>query len=40
MLYQSWLGKTYGEMAEAEASGYGNNYIKEVGSELWQARIN
>ncbi|WP_442949018.1 AAA-like domain-containing protein [Nostoc sp.] len=34
VLYQSWLGKTYGEMAEA--SGYGNNYIKEVGSELWQ----
>ncbi|WP_257236446.1 AAA-like domain-containing protein [Nostoc sp. 'Peltigera malacea cyanobiont' DB3992] len=34
MLYQSWLGKTYGEMAEV--SGYGNNYIKEVGSELWQ----
>ncbi|MEH2125732.1 AAA-like domain-containing protein [Nostoc sp.] len=34
VLYQSWLGKTYGEMAEV--SGYGNNYIKEVGSELWQ----
>ncbi|WP_366931627.1 AAA-like domain-containing protein [Nostoc sp. NOS(2021)] len=34
VLSQSWLGKTYGEMAEA--SGYGNNYIKEVGSELWQ----
>ncbi|MFN6483655.1 MULTISPECIES: AAA-like domain-containing protein [unclassified Nostoc] len=34
VLYQSWLGKTYGEMAET--SGYGNNYIKEIGSELWQ----
>ncbi|MCC5614655.1 AAA-like domain-containing protein [Nostoc sp. CHAB 5836] len=34
VLSQSWLGKTYGEMAKA--SGYGNNYIKEVGSELWQ----
>jgi hypothetical protein len=34
VLYQSWLGKTYGEMAEV--SGYGNNYIKEIGSELWQ----
>ncbi|MEH2236757.1 AAA-like domain-containing protein [Nostoc sp.] len=34
VLSQSWLGKTYGEMAEA--SGYRNNYIKEVGSELWQ----
>ncbi|WP_347242208.1 AAA-like domain-containing protein [Nostoc sp. FACHB-892] len=31
---QSWLGKTYDEMAEV--SGYRNNYIKEVGSELWQ----
>ncbi|WP_375473003.1 AAA-like domain-containing protein [uncultured Nostoc sp.] len=34
VLYQSCLGKTYGEIAEA--SGYGNNYIKEIGSELWQ----
>jgi AAA-like domain len=34
VLYQSWLGKTYVEMAEA--SGYGNHYIKEVGSQLWQ----
>ncbi|MEH2351256.1 MAG: AAA-like domain-containing protein [Nostoc sp.] len=34
VLYQSWLGKTYGEMAQE--SGYRNNYIKEVGSELWQ----
>jgi hypothetical protein len=31
---QSWLGKTYGEMAQE--SGYRDNYIKEVGSELWQ----
>ncbi|MEH2150652.1 AAA-like domain-containing protein [Nostoc sp.] len=34
VLNQSWLGKTYSEMAEG--SGYCNNYIKEVGSELWQ----
>ncbi|MEH2135384.1 MAG: AAA-like domain-containing protein [Nostoc sp.] len=34
VLYQSWLGKTYGEMAQE--SGYRDNYIKEVGSELWQ----
>ncbi|MEH2394225.1 MAG: AAA-like domain-containing protein [Nostoc sp.] len=34
VLSQSWLGKSYSEMAEA--SGYCNNYIKEVGSELWQ----
>ncbi|MEH2120423.1 MAG: AAA-like domain-containing protein [Nostoc sp.] len=34
VLSQSWLGKSYSEMAEA--SGYRNNYIKEVGSELWQ----
>nr|WP_242054856.1 AAA-like domain-containing protein [Nostoc flagelliforme] len=34
VLNQSWLGKTYSEMAEE--SGYGNNYIKEIGSELWQ----
>ncbi|WP_442947547.1 AAA-like domain-containing protein [Nostoc sp.] len=34
VLSQSWLGKSYNEMAEA--SGYRNNYIKEVGSELWQ----
>lgn len=34
MFSQSWLGKTYDEMAEV--SGYRNNYIKEVGSELWQ----
>ncbi len=34
VLSQSWLGKTYDEMAEE--SGYRNNYIKEVGSELWQ----
>ncbi len=34
VLYQSWLGKTYGEMAKV--SGYDNDYIKEVGSQLWQ----
>nr|MDZ8036972.1 AAA-like domain-containing protein [Nostoc sp. CreGUA01] len=34
MLYQSWLGKTYDEMAEG--TGYGSNYIKQVGSQLWQ----
>ncbi|WP_225225635.1 AAA-like domain-containing protein [Komarekiella delphini-convector] len=34
VLYQSWLGKTYAEMARA--SGYGNDYIKEVSSQLWQ----
>lgn len=34
VLYQSWLGKTYGEMAKV--SGYGYDYIKEVGSQLWQ----
>ncbi|MBD2520591.1 AAA-like domain-containing protein, partial [Nostoc sp. FACHB-973] len=34
VLYQSWLGKTYGEMSKT--SGYGNHYIKEVGSQLWQ----
>jgi diguanylate cyclase (GGDEF)-like protein len=34
VLSQSWLGKTYGEMAQG--SGYGSDYIKEVGSQLWQ----
>ncbi|WP_414585937.1 AAA-like domain-containing protein [Scytonema sp. PCC 10023] len=34
VLYQSWLGKTYTEMAQG--SGYGSDYIKEVGSQLWQ----
>ncbi|MEC4818333.1 MAG: AAA-like domain-containing protein [Scytonema sp. PMC 1069.18] len=34
ILTQSWLGKTYGEMAKG--SGYGSDYIKEVGSQLWQ----
>ncbi|MFN6560146.1 MAG: AAA-like domain-containing protein [Nostoc sp. ChiSLP01] len=34
VLYQSWLGKTYDEMAEG--TGYGSNYIKQVGSQLWQ----
>ncbi len=31
---QSWLGRSYNEMAEG--SGYGSNYIKEIGSQLWQ----
>jgi hypothetical protein len=34
VLSQSWQGKTYSEIAKA--SGYGSDYIKEVGSELWQ----
>lgn len=34
VLCQSWLGQTYSEMAES--SGYGSDYIKEVGSRLWQ----
>ncbi|BAY22093.1 hypothetical protein NIES2100_18560 [Calothrix sp. NIES-2100] len=34
VLHQSWLGKTYGEMAKD--SGYGADYIKEIGSQLWQ----
>lgn len=34
ILRQSWLGQTYSEMAEG--SGYGSNYIKEIGSRLWQ----
>ncbi|MDF5707704.1 MAG: AAA-like domain-containing protein [Nostoc sp. S4] len=34
VLYQSWLGKTYDEMAEG--TGYGRNYIKQIGSQLWQ----
>jgi hypothetical protein len=34
VLHQSWLGKTYSEMAKG--SGYGSDYIKEVGSQLWQ----
>ncbi|GAA6624190.1 AAA-like domain-containing protein [Scytonema sp. NUACC26] len=33
ILYQSWQGKGYGEMAQN--SGYGSNYFKEVGSQLW-----
>lgn len=32
---QSWLGHTYNEMAEN--SGYGSDYIKEIGSHLWQS---
>ncbi|OUL19904.1 hypothetical protein BV378_31610 [Nostoc sp. RF31YmG] len=34
VLHQAWLGKTYDEMAKD--SGYGRNYIKEIGSQLWQ----
>ncbi|WP_272819093.1 AAA-like domain-containing protein [Scytonema hofmannii] len=34
VLHQSWLGKTYNEMAQI--SGYASDYIKEVGSQLWQ----
>ncbi len=34
VLYQSWLGKTYDEMAQG--TGYGSNYIKQIGSQLWQ----
>jgi diguanylate cyclase (GGDEF)-like protein len=33
ILHQSWQGKGYGEMAQN--SGYGSNYFKEVGSQLW-----
>ncbi|KYC42319.1 hypothetical protein WA1_20305 [Scytonema hofmannii PCC 7110] len=33
ILRQSWQGKGYGEMAQD--SGYGSNYFKEVGSQLW-----
>ncbi len=31
---QSWMGQTYSEMAQG--TGYGSDYIKEVGSQLWQ----
>ncbi|MBW4616624.1 MAG: AAA-like domain-containing protein [Desmonostoc vinosum HA7617-LM4] len=34
VLSQSWLSKTYSEMARE--SGYARDYIKEVGSQLWQ----
>ncbi|MUH00845.1 diguanylate cyclase [Scytonema sp. UIC 10036] len=34
VLHQSWLGHTYNEMAQS--SGYASDYIKEVGSQLWQ----
>lgn len=33
ILCQSWHGKGYGEMAHE--SGYGSNYFKEIGSQLW-----
>lgn len=32
---QSWLGQTYWEIAES--SGYDPDYVKEVGSQLWNA---
>lgn len=32
---QSWSGQTYWEIAEQ--SGYDSDYIKEVGSQLWQS---
>jgi hypothetical protein len=31
---QSWEGRTYSEIAET--SSYDPNYIKDVGSRLWQ----
>lgn len=34
VLNQSWLGQSYKEMAQK--SGYGSEYIKEIGSQLWQ----
>ncbi|WP_337907082.1 AAA-like domain-containing protein [Iningainema tapete] len=34
VLSQAWQGKTYEQMALG--SGYGSNYMKEVGSQLWQ----
>lgn len=34
VLHESWLGKTYGEMAQR--TGYHSHYIKEIGSQLWQ----
>ena len=34
VFHQAWLGKTYGEMAEV--SGYGCDYVKEIGSQMWQ----
>lgn len=34
VLKQSWLGQTYNEIAQD--SGYCSNYVKEVGSQLWQ----
>ena len=34
VFHESWLGKTYSEMAKDSA--YGADYIKEVGSQLWR----
>ena len=31
---KSWLGQTYNEMSQG--TGYGSDYIKEIGSQLWQ----
>jgi hypothetical protein len=38
ILHESWVGRTYGEMAQN--SGYGSIYLKEVGSQLWQSLSN
>jgi diguanylate cyclase (GGDEF)-like protein len=35
ILHESWIGRTYSEMAQS--SGYGSIYLKEIGSQLWQA---
>ncbi|HAA28146.1 MAG TPA: hypothetical protein DCE56_11300, partial [Cyanobacteria bacterium UBA8553] len=32
---QSWTGQTYGEIAQT--AGYDFDYIKEIGSQLWQS---
>lgn len=34
ILSQSWMGQTYGEMAKG--AGYGSEYLKEIGYQLWQ----
>ncbi len=35
VLCQSWTGQTYGEIAQT--AGYDFDYIKEIGSQLWQS---
>ncbi|MBZ8181295.1 AAA-like domain-containing protein [Oscillatoria salina] len=35
VLHQSWVGRTYTAMSQD--SGYGNSYLKEIGSQLWEA---